>query len=82
MNIQLFALLTIALASTPPTWDFVAEQPGVPHLHVFHQGIDLGRCVTGATWYDLTTDTMHFTADTIKKDSFESANSRTTDEPG
>lgn len=62
--VQSSPLFTKALAVV---WAFIPEQPGIPYLHVEHNGTDLGRCVTGRTYYDVD---MHFVADTVFKNGF------------
>lgn len=63
MNAILFALLFAT-----PTWDFTAEVAAPHHIHVLHDGIDLGRTAAG-TVYDGSH--MVVVLDAIRKNGFE-----------
>lgn len=67
-------LFTTALVfATVPQWSFVPEQPGIPYLHVQHNGVDLGRSAPG-TYYAFTGDeatSMHFVSDSIFRGGFQ-----------
>jgi hypothetical protein len=53
-----------------PVWAFVPEVSPPNHLHVYQDGLDLGRCVTGRTYYSAA-DSMVFVADAVFVGRFE-----------
>lgn len=61
-------LLTALLFATTAQWDFVGEVAAPHHIHLLHDGIDLGRTAAG-TVYDGSH--MVVVLDNIAKRGFE-----------